>query len=480
MVFSSQIFLFLFLPIVLFLYYFIKKEYRNNFLTLASLVFFAWGGLSYSLILIFSIITNYLVGLWLDKTKDNPKSKLILSLGVVLNLGVLGVFKYFNFIIDNVNGLISIFEIPPLDNDSIILPVGISFYTFQALSYLVDVYREDTPVQKNIGRLGLYIALFPQLIAGPIVRYHDINLQLENRAESFEKFSSGVERFIIGLGKKVLLANSFALIADIIFIEDPTTMSSITAWTGIIAYSLQIYFDFSGYSDMAIGLGRMFGFEFLENFNLPYVAKSIRDFWRRWHISLSTWFRDYLYIPLGGSKVKKGRVYLNLFIVFLLTGFWHGASWSFIFWGLFHGTFLIIERAGFSKFLDKIWRPFSHVYTLLIVLIGWVFFRADDLDYALGFIGSMFGGGNVDSALWMFNEHVHEEVVYVFWIGVLGALGVFSTIQKWIKNKVPLVNSSVVTIISEVIFSVGVLTIFLLSLMNLAADSYNPFIYFRF
>ncbi len=484
MVFSSLVFLFIFLPITLLFYYLIEVKFRNTLLLLASIVFFAWGGISYTLILIISIATNYIVGLLINKYSKTKYARYFLALGVIINLGILVVFKYANFIIENLNDIFLTLDLQPINYENIVLPIGISFYTFQALSYIIDVYREETKVQKSLTKLALFISLFPQLIAGPIVRYHDINEQLSKRIVNFSKFTTGIERFIIGLGKKVLLANSFALVVDNIFAMDPTNMSAIVAWLGIILYALQIYFDFSGYSDMAIGLGKMFGFDLLENFNFPYIAKSIQEFWRRWHISLSTWFRDYLYIPLGGNRVGKHRVYFNLLIVFLLTGFWHGASWNFIVWGLFHGMFLIIERIGFGKFLEKLWSPLRHIYVIFIVLISWVFFRADDLTYSLAYLKTMFGGSKLNSAFWMLNEYLNNEVNIAIIFGVLGSTTIFVIIQKYFLKKAKYLGSGIISksipITLEIIAGIGLFSILLLSIMYLASNSYNPFIYFRF
>ena len=348
MVFSSPVFLLVFLPATLFFTLILPRRFQNIMLLIASLFFYAWGGVSFSLIIVSSITINYIVGRQIAKREGKKGAKNALILGLVLNLLLLGIFKYANFIIDNLNVVFDWIHLEPVKMNSIYLPIGISFFTFQAISYIVDVYKKKTPAQKNLIDLALYISLFPQLIAGPIVRYHDIAKQLRNRIPGIKKFASGVERFILGLAKKVLIANTFALVADKIFALEIAEMSTSMAWLGAVAYTFQIYFDFSGYSDMAIGLGRMFGFEILENFNFPYISKSIREFWRRWHISLSNWFRDYLYIPLGGNRKTQGRVFLNLLIVFFLTGFWHGAAWNFVIWGLFHGLFLVIERVGFG------------------------------------------------------------------------------------------------------------------------------------
>ncbi len=484
MVFSSLIFLFIFLPVVLLFYYFVKEKFRNTLLLLASIIFFAWGGVSYTLILIISIFTNYFVGLLINKYLETKLARYYLALGITINIGILVIFKYANFFIENLNELFINLNIEQIDYENIILPIGISFYTFQALSYIIDVYRKETEVQKSFTKLALFISLFPQLIAGPIVRYHDINKQLSKRFVNFNKFTTGIERFIIGLGKKVLIANTFALVVDTIFAMDPANMSGIVAWLGVILYALQIYFDFSGYSDMAIGLGKMFGFDLLENFNFPYIARSVQEFWRRWHISLSTWFRDYLYIPLGGNRVGKHRVYFNLFIVFLLTGFWHGASWNFIVWGLFHGLFLIIERVGFGKFLERLWSPIRHFYTLFIVLISWVFFRADDLPYAISYLKTMFGAREIDSEFWMLNKYLSTDVMIALIIALVGSTTIFLVVQKYFIKQIKLICSGssrrVLSTFFEVIAAFGLISILFLSIMFLTANSYNPFIYFRF
>ena len=345
MVFSSLTFLYLFLPIVLILNYLTPTKYRNYTLLIASFVFYSLGGISLTLLLLSSVIFNYFAGLVINLKLNKKGSKTALFIGIAGNLSLLGYYKYANFIVHNINDLFHSIGISiSFENPGIILPIGISFFTFQAISYLVDLYYQRVELQRNFFSLAVYISLFPQLIAGPIVRYHNIADQLAKRENSPSKFVSGIKRFVIGLAKKVLIANQFALLADTAFQISPENLSTFVAWAGIIAYSIQIYFDFSGYSDMAIGLGRMLGFEFLENFNFPYIARSIREFWKRWHISLTNWFRDYLYIPLGGNSKGKTRTYFNLIFVFFLTGLWHGASWSFVAWGLLHGLFLILER----------------------------------------------------------------------------------------------------------------------------------------
>ena len=423
---------------------------RNVFLLLASLVFYAWGEPVFVLLMLLSCGINYSVGLLLDKT---DRKKWILGVGVGLNLLILVIAKYSDFIVVNLNSLL------PADNQlaqpNFPLPIGISFFTFQAISYLVDVWRKHAQVQTNPIRLSLYISLFPQLIAGPIVRYHHIATELNRRIHHFSLFRYGIERFVIGLAKKVLIANPMGALADGI-IDGAVTWDTPEAWFAIMAYALQIYYDFSGYSDMAIGLGKMFGFNFHENFNYPYKAKSIQDFWRRWHISLSTWFRDYVYIPLGGN--------FNLVVVFFLTGLWHGASWSFVFWGLLHGTFLIIERLGFKNVLNKV-GPLAHVYTLLVVLFAWVFFRINDFELAWTFSGSLFsftpGSGMPDISAIQTTALI-AGVVFSF---------------NWWKRIPVLMKPSLALKILQLTV---ILILLLLCSLEIATSTYNPFIYYRF
>lgn len=470
MVFSSTVFIFFFLPIVLVVSLLLPRKAQNVWLLITSLLFYAWGGVSYTVILLASLVMNYVTGLLMDRYPKEQKT--ILGVGIGMNLIALVVFKYADFLTENINSLLGT-ELP-LPN--IKLPIGISFFTFQAISYLVDVYRRETKVQKSLIDLSLYISLFPQLIAGPIVRYHDIALQLKTRTKSWTQIASGVERFIIGLGKKVLLANTFAAFADQVFDSDPTIITPTMAVVGAICYTFQIYFDFAGYSDMAIGLGRMLGFEFKENFNFPYIAKSIQEFWRRWHISLSTWFRDYLYIPLGGNRVSKGKVYINLFLVFLCTGFWHGASWNFIFWGLFHGFFLILERVGLGKALKKVWQPLPQLYTLFVVVIGWIFFRAETMETAMT-ISSQFVKG-----FWMLDlkegaSYLQKDIIIAFVFGVLSMLGFM---EKLLAKGNELLNKSFLEIPYALTRYALLFGILFVSMSFLSANTYNPFIYFRF
>ncbi|MCB1615707.1 MAG: MBOAT family protein [Pseudomonadales bacterium] len=406
MLFSSSTFIFLFLPACLLAYYGIacplKRysgiDFRNAFLLFASLVFYAWGEVFYVLLMIASITVHYVFGLLICYFRSRqPLARSLLVFAVSTNLLSLCFFKYANFIADNLNLLLEFTDMPVITIGSVHLPLGISFFTFQAMSYVIDVYRNEAPVQKNPFNIALYIALFPQLIAGPIVRYHDVALQINDRESAYNLFFSGMRRFILGLAKKMLIANTLGEVADQIFALSGNELSTPVAWLGIICYALQIYFDFSAYSDMAIGLGRMFGFRFLENFNYPYISASVQEFWRRWHISLSSWFRDYLYIPLGGSRVAPWRIYFNLCLVFFLCGLWHGASWNFVIWGLIHGAFLVIERLGFDKILQRLWRPVRHCYTLLVVLVGWVFFRAETLDTSLHYTKTLMGLSSLPS-----------------------------------------------------------------------------------
>jgi alginate O-acetyltransferase complex protein AlgI len=482
MLFSSPVFLFLFLPLVLAAYYLMWARLRNYVLLLASMVFFAWGGVSYSLLLIFSILFNYFIGLGIGKEPGSRNSKTYLTTGIFLNLLFLGIFKYADFIVGNLNGLAGLLSFKPFDDPGIILPVGISFYTFQALSYLIDVYRRDAAVQKNPFNLGLYIALFPQLIAGPIVRYHDIDQQIKTRTIDAASFAYGVRRFIIGLGKKVLLANNMGMVADIAFNTPVENLSGPIAWLGLVTYALQIYFDFSGYSDMAIGLGRMFGFTFLENFNYPYIARSVKEFWRRWHISLSTWFRDYLYVPLGGNRKSNRRTYFNLILVFFVTGLWHGASWSFVLWGFVHGIFLIIERYSGNRFPESIWKPFQHVYTLFVVLMAWVLFRADTIGYAWSYYGVLFGWSDALPDPGILNQVLNREFMLYFIISLLSAAGLFVKMGVYadkltvsLQRNYPFIGEA--TRVLQALFLV--LILFACSLY-LITTTYNPFIYYRF
>lgn len=483
MVFSSPIFLFGFLPLILFAYYLSPGAIKNIILLIASLLFYAWGEVFYVGIMITSIISNYVVGKLIYTAQQDSEQqalpKVYVTLGIVINIGLLTSFKYANFITDNINTLLSIVDISPVEISPIHLPLGISFFTFQAISYIVDIYRREVKAQDNIFDLALYISLFPQLIAGPIVRYHDIASQITDRTHSIELFSSGIQRFIIGLSKKMIIANPMGEITDNIFTLSGGDLTMPLAWIGIITYTLQIYFDFSGYSDMAIGLGRMFGFRFHENFNYPYISKSLREFWRRWHISLSSWFRDYVYIPLGGSRVSTFRVYLNLLVVFVITGFWHGASWNFVVWGLFHGFFLASEHMGFSNILDRAWRPVQHLYLLLVVIVSWVFFRAESLSDAMIYLRAMVDISSWHSIDLQIAKVTTNESLYVFIAGILFSMPVYSMLKKRLSSVSADSNISIVSLIyiPRLVFLTSIL---FLSILKIASSTYNPFIYFRF
>lgn len=468
MVFSSPIFLFFFLPISLLCYFFSPWKIKNVVLLLFSLLFYAWGEPVYVFLMLFSILMNYFYGIFIDQYSDSTKKKkAILWLAIVSNVLLLGYYKYANFFVDLWNQLFNTsYTLEPIP-----LPLGISFYTFHAMSYVIDVYRNRNS-QKNLFDLALYITLFPQLVAGPIIRYHIIEDQLKKRKLRFTQFADGVRVFIIGFAKKTLIANPMGLIADTIFGKQPDEMSMLLAWIGIFAYTMQIYFDFSGYSQMAIGLGKMFGFEFPINFNFPYISRSIAEFWRRWHMTLGQWFRDYIYIPLGGGRVSEWKVYRNLFIVWMLTGFWHGASWTFIAWGLYYGTLISIERMGFAKVLEKSWAPIQHLYVVILVMIGWVFFRADNFPYAFSYIQTMFGfqGTSLIDPQAMY--YIVQYKVY-FIAAILGSIPFFD----WMKEKV---GRHLAPVPAGVLSYVFYFALFIETIIFMVTSTYNPFIYFRF
>ena len=466
MVFSSTIFLCVYLPLVLLGYYICPKKGRNLFLLIASLVFYAWGEPKYVFLMIFSILVNYIFGRLMDKHRENKKRlKLMLVLSVVIDLGLLSVFKYTDFVITNINAIFG----SSFDLLNIALPIGISFYTFQAMSYTIDVYRNDVRVQKNLIDFGMYITMFPQLIAGPIVRYADVQDQLAERSVTTADFSEGVMRFVVGLGKKVLLANQMGAVWSEIYALGGD-VSALMAWTGAIAYTFQIYFDFSGYSDMAIGLGRMFGFKFPENFRYPYQSVSITDFWRRWHITLSTWFKEYLYIPLGGNRRGLARQALNLLIVWSLTGFWHGAGWNFVMWGLYYFVILFIEKLFLLKALDKLPKFFRHVYALLLIIIGWVIFASDDVSVLLPYLGSMFGANGAVGGMDVYTLLTKAVLLIICCIASTELpKKLFLSAAGAMNEKAAFTLKSVLTI-----------ALLALSMILLIGDSYNPFLYFRF
>ncbi len=482
MVFSSLHFLFLFLPFVLLGYFVVPKICRNVLLLTASLLFYSWGEGIYALLMVFSIVVNWIFGLAIGSRKTIKVGRRLLFIAVIVNLSPLIFFKYTDFFISSCNSLFQVLSIPlSFETFSPHLPIGISFFTFQALSYLVDVYRETSRPQKNLINIGLYISFFPQLIAGPIIRYHDIAKEILTRRITAALFSEGITRFIFGLAKKVLLANPLGLMADTIFSLSAANLSTPVAWLGILCYALQIYFDFSGYSDMAIGLGRMFGFHFLENFNYPYIARSIRDFWKRWHISLSNWFKDYLYIPLGGNRRGTRRTYFNLLSVFALCGLWHGASWNFLLWGLSHGLLMLLERGPAGRLLERAPRIFQHLFLLFFILNTWVFFRIESLSDVMMYFSAMYG--------------LHESSSFLLPVVHLLDGSFFLTLTLAIVLATPLCKSIVNSVsffgeihpcppLSRVVCSAGhiLLLSFLLvtSWMYLATGVYNPFIYFRF
>lgn len=497
MLFSSMLFLWIFLAAVIavnFLFSCLpfKTEGRriaakNAFLLIASLIFYAWGGIYYLLLMLSSILLNYFGGFLLEVVAKNPRQrKLYLALVIALNLGLLFFFKYFNMLVVIIescmntsagfsgvwNSMIGMEGTGALGLKEVVLPIGISFFTFQAMSYVVDLYRGQARLQKNLVDFALYVSLFPQLIAGPIVRYSDVELQLHGRRESITLFVSGQKRFCYGLGKKVLLSNTFAQVADEIWALDTATIGPSLAWFGVLAYSLQIYYDFSGYSDMAIGLGRMFGFSFKENFNYPYTSCSVQEFWRRWHISLSTWFKEYVYIPLGGNRKGKFRTYYNVFIVFLLTGIWHGANFTFIVWGLFYALLQILERLFLKKLLDK--NPIkilNWAYTMLAVMIGWVYFRSEDILQANEYLRQMFSFGAQSDHSVLSYLSMKVILCLIFAIPLVGFLQ--RPLQGWyekVRYRIP---------VMAVDFAIQCILV-ILAVLLLIGGTYNPFIYFQF
>ena len=465
MVFCSQIFLFFFLPLCLLFYYLTPAKFRNITLLLFSLLFYFIGETTYIWLIFISIIFNYFWAILLYQFSNN---RYILLLGVVLNLLVLVYYKYTDFFLQflhsNTNPLITK-----------ILPLGISFYTFHSISYLVDIYRGKAKPQYNLATMGLYIVNFSQLVAGPIIRYHDVENQLINRTYLWNRFRNGIKIFIYGLAKKMIVANTVGVFADATFNNSYGQYNSLYAWLGILCYTLQIYFDFSGYSDMAIGIGRMFGFEFKQNFNLPYAAKSIKTFWQKWHISLTTWFKDYLYIPLGGNKHGNFRTILNLLIVFILCGLWHGANYTFLVWGLFHGSFLVLERVFKNTIKVKIPSIVSHSYVWLVVMIGWVFFRAETLTEALAYFKIMFSFNlNIESGPDL-KSFINPYFIFILFTGILSSIGVFKTLSNTILNK-KIVSTNTYRLFEFITLAI----LFYWSVLEIINSNFNPFIYYRF
>ncbi|MDL2215154.1 MBOAT family protein [Dysgonomonas sp. OttesenSCG-928-M03] len=473
MLFTSIVFLCFFLPLMLLGYFFVPQKYKNLYLLIFSLIFYIWGEKGYVFLLLSTIALNYFCSILI--TKGYRKTGLGIS--VVLSLASLFYFKYANFAYTNIVELFNYLNIDSsfLIVPHVVLPLGISFFTFQVLSYTIDVYRGTVHASKSFLNFATYVTLFPHLIAGPIVRYADIEAQLQEKDITAERIAQGIERFILGLAKKMFIANNCAIIADTIFNLNPEFFSPGAAWLAAIAYTLQIFFDFSAYSDMAIGLARIFGINFHENFNYPYTSDSIKDFWRRWHISLSSWFRDYLYIPLGGNRKGKYRTYINLSIVFLATGLWHGASWNFVFWGVWHGFFIVIERVGFDKILERTFKPIQYIYTLLVVVIGWVFFRASDFTYALDFLKRMFYiDSDITNTVYFADSFLNIKNTIVVFLAILLCFPIFPYFRdkiNTISNKYSVINIGYYLFLVVLLFSV-------LSMLSLG--TYNPFIYFRF
>ena len=468
MLFSSITFLFMFLPIVMAVYYLVPNGAKNIVLLLASLFFYAWGEPVYVVLMILSIVLNYFCGRDIEANADNPKkAKLSLVFALTANILILGFFKYYGFLLDTVNSFLTT-DIP---YRVLPLPIGISFYTFQAISYVIDIYRKDAKPQKNILYFALYISMFPQLIAGPIVRYADIEEQLKMRKVTLRKLGQGSMYFIIGLAKKVIIANSTGAVFEEVAAMSTGSLSVLTAWVGVFSYAFQIYFDFSGYSDMAIGLGKMFGFEFQENFNYPYTAGSVQEFWHRWHISLSSWFRDYVYIPLGGNRVSKSRHIFNLMVVWFLTGLWHGAAWNFVAWGLYYGIILIIEKYILSPVLDKLPSVVRHIYSIVLVVIGWVLFFSPSLGGAARYLGMMFGAGAHGVAdresLYLLTTNL------VLWIILIIGSTPLTDVRYQHMLRQKKWNT---TLLNGIVYAV----LFILCIAYLVTETYNPFLYFRF
>jgi len=475
MVFASPVFLFLFLPLALALYRLVPPRARNATLLLASVAFYAWGEAYYLPLVGASVLFNWAMGLAIAAAGDPASRRRRLAVAIAGNLLALGWFKYANFAVANVNALAPILSVSPIALSTIPLPLGISFFTFHAISYVVDVHKRNAEPQRRILDFALYILAFPQLIAGPIIRWRDIASQIAAREQRLADFAYGVRRFVLGLAKKVLVANTLGQAADRVFALPAAELTTPLAWLGIVGYTLQIYFDFSGYSDMAIGLMRMFGFRILENFNYPYVARSIREFWRRWHISLSNWFRDYLYIPLGGNHRGPGIAYRNLAIVFLLCGLWHGASWPFVLWGAWHGGFLIAERAGLSRLLERN-GVIAHAYTILAVMGGWVLFRADTLAHAIDYYKALLGFGAPSAASTSMSDLVTPWLVATLVVAIVAATPVLRDAGRRFESRMQAAHAPVAVAADAAWLGL----MMLLSCAFLAASGYNPFIYFRF
>lgn len=469
MIFSSVFFMFVFLPVVLLAYFLVPKKFKNVVILISSLIFYAWGEPVYVVLMVFSIVYNYIAGIEMEyhrKAGRKGRIKTVFLMAVVVNLLILGFFKYYGFLLQNLNRILPV-DIP---YRALPLPIGISFYTFQTLSYVIDVYWGNVGVQKNLIHFGTYISMFPQLIAGPIVRYADVEEQLVNRRVTIVKFGDGAAWFLRGLAKKVLLANNVGMAYDAITALPGDEISVLAAWIGCAAYTFQIYFDFSGYSDMAIGLGKMFGFEFMRNFDYPYTSTSITDFWRRWHISLSSWFREYVYIPLGGNRVSKAKHIRNIFVVWMLTGLWHGAAWNFIFWGLYYGVLLLLEKYVLKDVIERLPKAVKHIYTMVLVMIGWVFFFSPGIGSAFSYLGKMFGIGaagfvNATAIYYLYN--------YILLFLVLILCSVPYTYKKFSRVMLRKKSRCPVAVATYILM-------FILSTAYLVNATYNPFLYFRF
>jgi len=499
MVFSSLIFLFFFLPVVLTVSLLLRPSWRNAWLLAASFFFYAWGEQGYVFVLLFSCLFNHACAVWLRRLDDGEPGweqgqagatrgvrararKAVFVAGIALNLALLCFYKYTHFLLESMSPVFALMSVGPVHPDKMQVPVGISFFTFHAISCLCDVYARKIETGRSFWNFALYLSFFPKILAGPIFRFRDAAAQLAARVVSFEKIAQGVERFIVGLGKKVLIANPLALAADTVFSLPQAELSAGLAWFGVLCYTFQIYLDFSGYTDMAIGLGKMFGFEFPENFNYPYFSQSVRDFWRRWHITLSQWFRDYLYVPMGGNRHGARREYFNLLVVFLLCGLWHGANWTFVIWGVWHGLFLIAERTAFGRMIEAAWRPLRQAYAMGVVMVGWALFRSDGIVQAGTYIAAMFGFSEPVPGKYPVAMVLNREVLLALVAASLVSFPVWSTIRARVSQLLPVaVNSGGGTIpgwrCSYVVF-LGI--VFMLSSMALMGGTYNPFIYFKF
>ena len=475
MPFSTLPFIFWFLPIVFLINLLIKKRLSNIFLGLASLFFYFWGESQYTYVFLVSIGLNYILGLLINKFQILSKDKLVkavLIVGVIINLLLLGYFKYLNFGVDLLNHYFSFLQLKAIPNNAIHLPIGISFFTFEAIAYLADVYTKKASVMKNPVNLLLYMGIFPHLIAGPVIRYKDLEAQIQDRQIRIQDVSYGLKRFILGLGKKVIIANNVGSIADNIFGASTSGLGSNVLLLGIVAYSLQLFFDFSGYSDMAIGLGKMFGFTFIENFNYPYAARSVQEFWRRWNISLGLWFKNYVYIPMGGSKVGLLRNNFNLITVFFLTGLWHGAALNYIVWGLFNGFFIILEKLFLTKIFQKLPKLVSNLYLILVIMISWVFFRASDFHSAGKYLVGLLSNPSGDVTAYLNNYNLCALIVGI----VLAFPFVRNCVERWQNsNHKPWLN-----IILQITNQLFLLSVFVISVILITSSNYNPFIYFRF